>query len=153
MRTPRLEIVQFFAALLIVLTTGCGKETVNIPDTTPPQVSSTTPAQGATTVALSTTVTATFSKPMNPSTVNTTSFSVAGPGGSAVAGTVTYSAAGSVATFTPVASLAYGAVYTATITTAATDQANPANPLAANYVWTFTTVAAPVPPTVISTTP
>ena len=153
MRTPRLEIVRFFAALTIVLMAGCGKETVNIPDTTPPQVSSTTPVQGATTVALNTAITATFSKPMNPSTINAASFVVAGAGGASVAGTVTYAAAGSVATFTPSASLAYGVVYTATITTAATDQASPANPLAANYVWTFTGVTAPVPPTVVSTTP
>ena len=153
MRTPRLEFVRFFAALTIVLMAGCGKETVNVPDTTPPQVSSTTPAQGATTVALNTTITATFSKPMNPSTINATSFVVAGPGGTSVAGTVTYAATGSVATFTPAASLAYGVMYTATITTGATDQASPANPLAANYAWTFTSVAAPTPPTVISTTP
>jgi hypothetical protein len=153
MRTPRLEIVQFFAALMIVLTAGCGKETVKIPDTTPPQVSSTTPAQGATTVTLNATITATFSKPMNPSTISATSFLVAGPGGASVAGTVTYAAAGSVATFTPAARLAYDVVYTATITTAATDQASPVNPLAANYMWTFTSVAAPAPPTVISTTP
>ena len=117
MRTPRLEIVRFFAALMIVLTAGCGKETVNIADTTPPQVSSTTPAQGATTVALNTTITATFTKPMNPSTISATSFLVTGPGGASVTGTVTYAAAGSVATFTPAASLTYGAVYTATITT------------------------------------
>ena len=57
------------------------------------------------------------------------------------------------ATFAPNADLAYGTVYTATITTGATDQANPANPLAANYAWTFTTVSAPTPPTVISTVP
>jgi hypothetical protein len=153
MRTPRLEVVRFLGALIIVLMAGCGKETVNIPDTTPPQVSSTTPAEGATTVPLNTTISATFSKPMNPSTINATSFVVAGPGGVSVAGTVTYAATGSVATFTPAASLAYGAVYTATITTAATDQASPVNPLAANYVWTFTSVAAPAPPTVISTAP
>ena len=154
MRTPRLEIVRFFAALTIVLLVGCGKETVNIPDTTPPQVSSTTPVQGATAVSLNPAITATFSKPMTPSTINATSFVVSGPGGTAVAGTVTYTATGSVATFTPAGDLAYGAVYTATITTGATDQASPANPLAANYVWTFTSVAAPpVAPTVISTTP
>ena len=150
MRTPRLEIVQLFAALMIVLTAGCGKETVNIADTTPPQVSSTTPAPGATTVALNTTITATFTKPMNSSTLSATSFLVTGPGGASVTGTVTYAAAGSVATFTPAASLTYGAVYTATITTAATDQASRANPLAANYVWTFTSVVAP---TVTSTPP
>jgi hypothetical protein len=153
MRKHRVEIVQFFAALVIVLMTACGKETANIPDTTPPQVSSTTPAQGATTVAVNTAISATFSKPMNPSTINTTSFVVAGPGGASVAGTVTYAASGSVATFTPAADLAYGSVYTATITTGATDEASPANPLAANYVWTFTSVAPPIPPTVLSTAP
>ena len=62
------------------------------------------------------------------------------------------------ATFTPAADLTYGAVYTATITTAATDQASPANPLPASYVWTFTSAAAvvtPLPPTptVLSTAP
>jgi hypothetical protein len=96
MRTPRLEVVRFLGALIIVPMAGCGKETVNIPDTTPPQVSSTTPAEGTTTVALNTTISATFSKPMNPSTISATSFLVAGPGGAPVAGTVTYAAAGSV---------------------------------------------------------
>jgi Ice-binding-like/Bacterial Ig-like domain len=153
MRTRRVEIVRFLAALMIVLMAGCGKETVNIPDTTPPQVSSTTPVQAAAGVALNTVITATFTKPMNAATLTGTSFLVAGPGGAAVAGTVTYAATGSVATFTPTANLAYGAVYTATITTAATDQASPANSLAANYVWTFTTVAPPTPPTVTSATP
>ena len=153
MRTPRLEIVRLLAALTIVLIAGCGKETVNIPDTTAPQVSSTTPAAGATTVALNTTISATFSKPMNPSTIDAASFLVVGPGGASIAGTVTYAATGSVATFTPAASLAYGVVYTATITTGATDQASPANRLAANYVWMFTSVAAPAAPTVLSTAP
>ena len=90
---------------------------------------------------------------MNAGTISATSFLLAGPGGAAVTGTVTYAATGSVATFAPNADLAYGTVYTATITTGATDQANPANPLAANYAWTFTTVSAPTPPTVISTVP
>ena len=153
MRTRRVKIGQLFAALVIVLMTACGKETVNIPDTTPPQVSSTTPAQGAINVALSTAITATFSKPMNPGTINATSFLVSGPGGTAVPGTVAYTATGSVATFTPAANLAYGSVYTATITTGATDLASPANPLAANYVWNFTSVAQPIAPTVLSTAP
>ena len=153
MRTCKAQITGFLAALLIVLMTGCGKETVNIPDTTPPRVLSTTPAQSATGVASNTTISAIFSKPMNAGTISATSFLLAGPGGAAVTGTVTYAATGSVATFAPNADLAYGTVYTATITTGATDQANPANPLAANYAWTFTTVSAPTPPTVISTVP
>jgi hypothetical protein len=66
---------------------------------------------------------------------------------------VAYVAAGSVATFIPTANLAPTTEYTATITTGATDVAGIA--LAQNYVWTFTTAAAPilVPPTVTSTIP
>jgi hypothetical protein len=55
-------------------------------------------------------------------------------------------------TFTPGSTLAYNTVYTATISTAAQSLAG--TPLAAAYVWTFSTVPAPTPrPTVISTVP
>jgi hypothetical protein len=54
-----------------------------------------------------------------------------------VSGTVSYSASGSVATFTPAAALSYNTTYTATITTGATSSAGLT--LAANYAWTFTT--------------
>ena len=153
MRKCRVGITGFLAALLIVLMAGCGQETVNVPDRTRPVVVSTTPAAGATGVALATTITATFSKTMNSATINAASFTVSGPNGAAVAGTVSYTATGSVATFTPAVNLAYSTLYAATITTAATDTANPANALAANYVWSFTTAAAPVLPAVISTIP
>jgi len=116
----------------------------------PPTVTAVTPASAATGVAISTTVTAAFSQAMNSSTITTSTFTLAGPGGS-VAGTVTYAATGSVATFTPSASLAYSTQYTATITTGAQDSAGTA--LAANYTWSFTTSAAPVPPTVTAVTP
>ncbi len=105
----------------------------------------TSPANGATAVLLNTTVTATFSSIMAPATINTTTFTLMGPGATAVAGTVTYS--GTTATFTPTASLAALTLYTATITTGATDPGG--NALQANYVWTFTSG----PPTVISTVP
>ncbi len=134
---------------------GCGRETVNIPDTTPPQVVSTTPAQGATGVGLTATVNATFSKPMNATTINATTFTVTGLGGVAVAGTVTYAATGSIATFTPTVNFVPSTLYTATITTGVRDQASPANALAARYVWTFTTGLAPdtTRPTVALTLP
>ena len=60
-----------------------------------------------------------------------------GPGITPVAGTVTYDASTDVATFTPTSALALSTVYTATITTGAQDLAG--DPLAADYVWTFTT--------------
>ncbi len=102
---------------------------------------------------INTTVTATFSQAMSAASINTATFTVAVPGGAAVAGAVTYS--GTVATFMPGAFLAYGTIYTATITTGAT---NPGGThLITNYAWTFTTIAAPPPltpaPTVISTLP
>jgi len=70
-----------------------------------------------------------------------------------VAGTVVYTASGSIATFTPTAALAASTLFTATITTGAQDLAG--NALAGNYVWTFTTGVAPntTKPTVISTIP
>src|SRR4029077_15680644 len=73
-------------------------------------------------------------------------FTVTGPGATPVAGVVTY--AGTTATFTPPVVLANSTLFTATITTGAKDPAGV--PLAANFVWTFTTAA---PPTVVSTVP
>jgi Ice-binding-like/Bacterial Ig-like domain len=105
----------------------------------PPTVISTVPLNGAVNVAQSTPITATFSEPMEASTINTTTFTLMGPGTTAVTGAVTY--AGSTATFTPAVALATGTLYTATITTGATDPTG--NALAANYVWTFTTAGAP----------
>jgi len=112
------------------------------------------PVNGATSVPINQAVSATFSEAMTPATIDTTTFTLkATTSGTAVAGTVTYVAAGSTATFMPTANLAPTTEYTATITTGAEDLAGTG--LAANYVWTFTTAAAPlaVPPTVISTIP
>ena len=65
---------------------------------------------------------------------------------------MTYVAAGSVGTFTPAVALIPSTLYTATITTGATDLVGTA--LAANYTWTFTTAAVIViPPKVVSTIP
>jgi len=124
-----------------------------VPAPTPPTVIATAPINGSTTVPINQALLATFSEAMNSATINATSFTLKDSNGVAVVGVVTYTAAGSVATFTPVASLASSTVYTATITTGATDLAG--TPLANNYVWTFTTVAAPdtTRPTVTSTAP
>jgi hypothetical protein len=139
---------------MVMFAIGCGKQTVYIPDTTPPTVLSTTPAQGATGVALSSAVRANFSKAMNPATLTATTFTLTGPGTTVVPGTVTYTATGFAATFTPTLPLAPSTVFTATITTGAQDQASPANALAARYVWSFTTAALPVVlPTVTAASP
>jgi Ice-binding-like/Bacterial Ig-like domain len=107
--------------------------------TAAPTVISTVPASGAMAVAINTLVSATFSEPMNPATISGTTFTLTGPGVTPVAGTVTY--AGSTATFTPTAALAANTLFTATIMTGAQDPAGVG--LAANFVWTFTTVSQP----------
>src|ERR1700735_3270244 len=115
MFTRRLGITGLLVALLsvsITFATGCGKETV---PSTPPLVVSTNPANGATGVLINQVVSATFSEPMNPASISATTFTLSA-GGATVAGTVGYTATGSVATFTPNAALAFSTVYTATIT-------------------------------------
>jgi ketosteroid isomerase-like protein len=148
MRKFAFEKASLVAFVFVALAAGCGREQATSPPF--PTVIATSPADGAPLpgqqpILLNTVVTATFSSVMAPATINTTTFTLTGPGGAAVAGTVTY--AGSTATFTPTASLAANTVYTGTITTGATDPGG--NPLQANFVWSFTTG----PPTVISTVP
>jgi len=99
-------------------------------------------------------ISATFSKTMNPATINGSTFTLAGPAGAGVAGTVTYIAATNIATFTPSVALAPSATFTATINTGATDTFG--NSLAADFTWKFTTSAlcsAPVPPVIPPTPP
>ncbi len=105
----------------------------------PPTVISVAPPNAATGVCPNTLVSATFSEAMNPSTINSTTFTLTGPGNASVAGTVSYVVSTYVATFTPTNPLALNTLYTATITTGAQDLSG--DPLAANYVWTFTTSA------------
>ncbi len=114
-------------------------------DNTPPKVISISPANGSTSVAVGAAITATFSQAMQPSTINGATFFLS----SGVPGAVSF--AGTKATLKPTGNLAYATTYTATIATGVTNANGVA--LAAPYTWTFTTGAAPPPPTVLSTTP
>ncbi len=87
-------------------------------------------------VAINSPVTATFSKAMDPLTISTATFKVAG-----VTGLVAYDAINRIAIFTPTANFTNGTTYTATITTEATDLAG--NALEINSVWNFTTAVFP----------
>ncbi|MFZ2961421.1 MAG: Ig-like domain-containing protein, partial [Candidatus Ozemobacteraceae bacterium] len=120
-------------------------------DTTAPTVTSTDPTNRETGVPTNKKIATIFSEGMELTTINTTTCSMTGPGGTLVPGTVTY--IGRTANFAPTSNLAGNATYTFTITTDAKDLAG--NALAANYTWTFTTGAAPdiTPPTVTSTDP
>lgn len=104
---------------------------------TAPTVTSTNPVNNATGVPINKAINATFSTAMDPSTITTATFTLAGPAGAGVTGTVSYNAASNVATFTPASNLATNTPYTATLTTGCTDLA--CNGLANNFVWMFTT--------------
>jgi hypothetical protein len=107
----------------------------------PPTVVSVAPPDLATGICPSTPVVATFSEAMLASTITTTTFTLtAGSPPVGVAGVVTYNASSGTATFTPSSPLALSTLYTATITTGAESLGG--DPLASNYVWTFTTAAA-----------
>jgi hypothetical protein len=117
---------------------------------TAPEVSSTSPAPGDTGVALNTSVTATFTQPMNSDTLNTATFSLESSSGD-VAGTVV--AAGANVLFMPDANLGPSTLYTATIKAGVQDLAG--NAMEFDYVWSFTTGTAPdtTAPEVSSTNP
>ncbi len=134
------------------------------PDTIRPRVTITVPATtipGPTpNVSTNTAIAAAFTEDMAPASINAASFTLTGPGGVTVPGSVSY--ANGTAVYTPVAVLAVNTTYTATITKAATDLAG--NQLAGNqiplegpsdYIWTFSTGPAPdtTRPRVILTVP
>jgi len=120
------------------------------PDTTPPAVTLTINTNGATDVPINTKVGIFFSEAMDPSTLNTSTFTLK-QGATPVAGTVTY--VGVAAAFAPAANLEPNTEYTATITTGVKDLAG--NALASTYIWKWKTSAAAdtTAPTVSSTIP
>jgi hypothetical protein len=110
-------------------------------DTTPPTVTSVTPANGATGVILPTAVAVTFSEPIDPSTLTTSTFTLRTPAG-VVPATISYNVGTRVATLTPLATLATATTYTATVTTGVTDVAG--NHLVNTFVASFTTAGTPL---------
>jgi len=145
----RLAFAASLLCLPLVLTAcgGGGPIPCACPASVRPTVIATTPASQATGVAITTTVSATFSTPMTSASLTTSTFTLTAAGGTAVSGQVSYSSSSQTATFTPSASLAYSTTYTATITTGATGFTGLG--LAANDTWSFTTAAtAPSPATI-----
>ena len=102
-----------------------------------PSVISVSPLDNALDVALSTLVIADFSKNMDGTTINNSTFTLK-QGINAVEGVVTYS--GTTAKFTPKNTLLAGTQYTATVTTGVKDITG--NSLSVNKVWSFTTAVA-----------
>ncbi|MEO7911346.1 MAG: Ig-like domain-containing protein, partial [Roseiflexaceae bacterium] len=133
---------------LIVTTSGSAPA-----DTTPPTVGNVTPANGTANIDTGTSVTATFSEPLDASTVISSNFTLAGPSG-AVAASVSYNSGTNTATLQPSVALIAGTSYSAQIV-GVKDVAG--NVLASAYNWSFSTAAASpndtTPPTVIATSP
>jgi uncharacterized repeat protein (TIGR02543 family) len=140
------------ALLLVVFMGGCKEESpgiVNVCIT--PTVIRTSPANGVTNEPLNKTsgatslakvaavkvITATFSTPMDPTSITTTTFTVQ-HGATSISGTVSYS--DTTALFVVPNGLDPNLTYTCTITTGAEDVEGTA--LARNYVWSFTTVSS-----------
>lgn len=114
----------------------------------PLELLSTSPTDQASNVLVTATVSAVFSKPLDPSSINSDTFSLQ-QGTSAVNSTVTYDASTRTATLTSSAPLLEGRQYAATLSPGIKDTLGVA--LAAAKTWSFT-VAADVP-TVVSTAP
>jgi methionine-rich copper-binding protein CopC len=104
--------------------------------TAPPTVASETPAPGATGVAKGSAISATFSKPIDDTTL---SFVLKDSSGNIVANTFTYDDEASTATLTLSAALNTGVTYTATVS-GAKDLTG--NVMSAPFSWSFTTANA-----------
>ena len=102
----------------------------------PPALTARTPAPGATAVPFNTSVTATFSKAVQPSTIQ---FSLKDPANNTVPASVSYNSTTRVATLQPNANLAQGATFTAAVSGATDNSGNVMTPVS----WTFTTLSCP----------
>jgi hypothetical protein len=119
---------------------GAIPPTGTVAETIQPKVTTFNPANGATGIPLLSTITATFSEPVQPSTISTSTFQVKDSGGATVPGTVTMEPAGvppKVIVFKPSSQLASSKTYSVTITTGVKDLAG--NPLASVAKSFFTT--------------
>jgi hypothetical protein len=105
-------------------------------DGTAPTLVSTTPVNGAPMVSPNASINATFSKAMDPSTLNPATFSLTDQRSMSIPGRITYDATNFIATFTPASALATGSSYIAAVTTGAKDLEG--NALTINFSWDFT---------------
>jgi hypothetical protein len=124
------------AVAALAFLAACGGSSNDGGSGTAPTVSSTSPADLAVGVPTNARLIATFSEAMDPASLTVATVLVK-QGAAPVQGTVGAGADGLTVTFTPGASLATSAVYTATIMAGAKAAAGRA--MAADHTWTFTT--------------
>ena len=117
-------------------------------DTTPPTVASTAPIGGATGVGTQSNVTATFSEPIDPTTLGGATFELRNGVGAVLTAAVTYDAATLTATLDPSGPLATGSSYTARLRGGTSDprvKDTNGNALASDRVWSFATASGTAP--------
>jgi hypothetical protein len=106
-------------------------------DTTSPTVSSVSPLPNATGVSTDTSVTATFSKDMDPATINNSTFKLVEDASlTPVAGSIEYESHTNGATFSPDAALTANTAYRVTITADVKDKVGNALPQEDSWVFT-----------------
>ena len=105
-------------------------------DTVPPVVSAVNPPNGGTGVPINAKLTVTFSKAMDPRSLETSTFTVK-QGTTPVPGTVAYGTTGTTAIFTPTSNLAGSTAFTAELSTDVMDLVG--TRLARAFSWSFTT--------------
>jgi hypothetical protein len=125
------------------------------PDLTAPTVTSRFPAPGATGIATNTAIYAIFDEELLGATITTTNITVSP--------SITYTVSKDSVDPTkvlvvPASNLAFSTLYTITLTSGLTDDADTPNALVGPVAWSFTTTNAPpppdtTPPTIISVTP
>jgi N,N-dimethylformamidase beta subunit-like, C-terminal/Domain of unknown function (DUF4082)/Bacterial Ig-like domain/Bacterial Ig domain len=108
-------------------------------DLAPPSVDTTNPVNGQTSVPPTAGISATFDKAVQGSTVQ---FTLTGPGGTSVPGSLSYNSSTNTATFIPSASLSSATAYTANVSGA---KDSTGLMMTGTYSWSFTT-AQPTPP-------
>jgi hypothetical protein len=131
--------LRVLALVLVLANPGCTHDDGG--DSPPPaalSASSLSPANGLTGVVLNQGASATFPTAMDASTLDTSTFTVTGPGGP-VAGTVTYDATNRIARFTPASHFAANTTYTARLTTGVKNADGQS--LGSEQLWGFTTGA------------
>ena len=132
----KLRATPWVAVFAAAIATACGGSGGGgIVDNTPPTVATTDPPSNAVGVQLDDPIVATFSEPLNPGSVNASTFQVTDDMSNPVNGTVSVS--GRDARFTPASkALVEAALYHAMLTTGITDLAG--NALVTGFSWDFT---------------
>ncbi|HEX7286052.1 MAG TPA: MBG domain-containing protein [Candidatus Angelobacter sp.] len=125
-------------------------------DAIPPSVVSVTPAPGSSAVSITDFVTASFARPLDPSTLTSDTFLLRDGANNVVPASIVWDSANNVARLQPSTALSYSTGYTAVLKGGVSDPRVKdlnGNVLASDFLWSFTTKNPPPPPPTRATTP